>query len=103
MSRRRGRRSKFQEDIARNRIEKIFSILDRNSNKVPINPERCINFVRLISKRYNQRLSSSERLKFCRNCNSKYNLTNSRFRISNKGRRVVTCLKCNSVYRYPIV
>ena len=63
---------------------------------------KCINFVRLIGKRYNQRLSNSQKMKFCRNCSSKYNSSNSRFRFSKKGWRLISCLKCGEVYRFKI-
>ena len=100
MSRSRGRRSKFQEKLARDRIDKLFLLIDSKRGKSQISPEKCIHFVKLIGKRYNQRLSSSQKIKFCRNCNSKYNSSNSRFRLSKKGWRLISCLKCETVYRF---
>jgi len=102
MARRRGRRSKFQEKLAQDRIDKLFLLIDSKKNKYQINPERCITFVKLIGKRYNQRLSHSQKMKFCRNCSSKYNSTNVRFRLSKKRWRVISCLKCESVYRFKL-
>ena len=102
MSRRRGRRSKVQERLARDRIDKLFLLIDSKKPSVQINPEKCINFVKLIGKRYNQRLSKSQKMKFCRKCNSKYNSDNSRFRISKKGWRVISCLDCGAVYRIKV-
>jgi len=102
MSRRRGRRSKSQERLARDRIEKLFLLIDSKRTKSQISPEKCINFVRLIGKRYNQRLSNSQKIKFCRNCGSKYNSSNSRFRLSKKGWRLISCLKCGKFYRFKI-
>ena len=102
MSRRRGRRSKFQEKLAKGRIDKLFSLIDSKITISQISPEKCIDFVRLIGKRYNQRLSNSQKIKFCRNCNSKYNSRNSRFRLSKKGWRLISCLECGEVYRFKI-
>ena len=102
MARRRVRRSKFQEKLARRRIDKLFSLLDSKRGRSQISPEKCITFVRLIGKRYNQRLSGLQKMKFCRNCNSKYEFHNTRFRLSKKGWRVITCLKCETVYRYKL-
>ena len=102
MSRRRGRRSKFQEKLARDRIDKLLLLIDSRVVKSKISPEKCIDFVKLIGKRYNQRLSNSQKIKFCRNCNSKYTSSNSRFRLSKKGWRLISCLKCGEVYRFKI-
>jgi len=102
MSRRRGRRSKFQEKLAKGRIDKLFLLIDSKRVKSQISPEKCIHFVKLIGKRYNQRLSNSQKIKFCRYCNSKYNSTNSRFRLSKNGWRLINCLECDTVYRFKI-
>ena len=102
MSRRRGRLSKFQEKLARDRIDKLFVLFDSKGSKSPISPKRCINFVKLIGKRYNQRLPISQKMKFCSKCNSKYNSSNSRFRLSEKGWRLISCLECDAVYRFKI-
>jgi len=102
MSRRRGRRSKFQEKLAKDRIDKLFLLIDSKRVKSQISPEKCIYFVKLIGKRYNQRLSNSQKIKFCRYCNSKYNSTNSRFRLSKNGWRLISCLECDTVYRFKI-
>ena len=102
MSRRRGRRSKFQEKLAKDRIDKLFSLIDSKRTISQISPEKCIGFVRLIGKRYNHRLSNSQKIKFCRNCNSKYNSRNSRFRLSKKRWRLISCLECGEMYRFKI-
>lgn len=102
MPRGRGRRTKFQEKLARERIEKLFSFLHYNRRSTIINPDKCVKLVKLISKRYNQRLSSKDKSKFCRKCDSVFTASNVRFRISNKGWRTVTCLSCGEIYRFRI-
>ena len=102
MPRKRSRRPKFQEKLARNRINKLFLLFDSKNFNVQINPKKCINFAKLIGKRYNQRLPSSYRIKFCRSCNIKFKSDNSRFRISKKGWRSISCLECGAIYRSKI-
>ena len=102
MSRKPSRRPKFQEKLARDRINKLFHLFDSKNINAQINPKKCINFVKLIGKRYNQRLPSSHRLKFCRRCSNKFSSDNSRFRISKKGWRSISCLECDTIYRFKI-
>ncbi len=102
MSRKRGRRSKFQEKLARDRIHKLLQIVDSKSSNVQISPKKCISFVKLIGKRYNQRLPRLQKLKFCRNCDTRYDSSNSRFRLSKKGWRIISCLECGDIYRFKI-
>ena len=102
MSRKPSRRPKFQEKLARDRINKLFHLFDSKNINAQINPKKCINFVKLIGKRYNQRLPSSHRLKFCRRCSNKFSSDNSRFRISKKGWRSISCLECGAIYRFKI-
>ena len=102
MPRKRSRRSKFQEKLARDRINKLFLLVDSKKLIGQINPKRCLNFVKLIGKRYNQRLASSHKVKFCRKCSTKFSFDNSRFRISKKGWRSVSCLECGVIYRFKI-
>lgn len=102
MPRGRGKRTKFQEKLARERIDKLFSFLHSNRSSTVISPKKCVKLVKLIGKRYNQRLSNKDKSKFCRKCDSVFNASNTRFRISNKGWRTVTCLSCGEIYRFQI-
>jgi len=102
MSRKRSRRPKFHQKLARDRINKLLLLVDSKHFNAQINPKKCINFVRLIGKRYNQRLPSLQKNIFCRSCNSKFKSDNSRFRISKKGWRSVSCLECGTISRFKI-
>ena len=102
MSRKSSRRPKFQEKLARDRINKLFLLFDSKNLSAQINPKKCINFVKLIGKRYNQRLPSAYKIKFCRRCNTEFKSDNSRFRISKKGWRSISCLECSAIYRFKI-
>ena len=71
MPKRAGRRTKGQEKIARDRIDKLLSLAMQSS--IDEDYEQSKRFVELamkISKRYNQRLTKVQRLQICRKCNS---------------------------------
>jgi len=103
VSKRKGRRTKGQEKIARERIEKLINLAMNSSHKKDYEQsKRFIELALLISKRYNQRLTKSQRRQICRKCNSFLDSNTSRNRLSKKGWTTVTCLACDSVYRYGI-
>jgi len=96
-----GRRTKSQEKIARDRIDKLLNLAMKSSNDGDSDQsKRFIELAKLISKRYNQRLTKFQRLQICRDCNSFLNSQNSKNRLSPKGWKIVTCLECGSVSRY---
>ena len=101
MSKRVGRRTQGHEKLARERIERLFTLAEKSSkNENPEESKRLVELARLIGKRYNQRLSKSQRIKICRKCNSFFNSGNSKHRLSPKGWKTVTCLDCGSVVRH---
>ena len=101
MTKRVGRRTKSQEKIARDRIDKLLNLAMESSNDGDSDQsKRFIELAKLISKRYNQRLTKFQRLLICRDCNSFLNSQNSKNRLSSKGWKIVTCLECGSVSRY---
>ena len=101
MPKRAGRRTKSQEKIARDRIDKLLNLAMESSNDGDSDQsKRFIELAKLISKRYNQRLTKFQRLLICRDCNSFLNSQNSKNRLSSKGWKIVTCLECGSVSRY---
>ena len=103
MPKRRGRRTKGQEKIARERIEKLLDLAMHSSHKKDYEQsKRFVELALLISKRYNQRLTKSQRRQICRKCNSFLDSQTSRNRLSTKGWTTITCLECSSVYRYGI-
>ena len=101
MSKRVGRRTQGHEKLARERIERLFTLAEKSSkNDNPEESKRLVELARLISKRYNQRLSKSQRIRICRKCNSFLSSGNSKNRISSKGWKTVTCLDCGYVARH---
>ena len=103
MAKRRGRRTKNQEKIARERIESLLDLALKSSDEENVEQSRrFVELALLISKRYNQRLTKSQRLKICRDCNNYFTSKNSRNRLSPKGWKIITCLDCGSVSRHVV-
>jgi|TARA_B110000263_G_scaffold230096_1_gene224365 RNase P subunit RPR2 len=96
-----GRRTQSQEKIARDRIDKLLNLaMESSNNGDSEQAKRFVELARLISKRYNQRLTKFQRFQICRDCNSFLNSKNSKNRLSPKGWKIITCLDCGSVSRY---
>ena len=101
MPRRTGRRTKSQEKIARDRIDKLLNLARESSrDKEYKQSKRFVELALLISKRYNQRLTKIQRFQVCRKCNSFLDSETSKNRISSKGWKTITCLGCGSIVRY---
>ena len=101
MPRRTGRRTKSQEKIARDRIDKLLNLARHSSrDKEYKQSKRFVELALLISKRYNQRLTKIQRFQVCRKCNSFLDSKTSKNRISSKGWKTITCLDCGSIVRY---
>jgi len=86
--------------IGRERIEILFSLAETEARKG--NVERSRRYI-LLARRIGMRVNVSvgHRTEYCRNCNS-YIIpaVSGRVRIS-RGRIIVTCNECGSVYRHP--
>lgn len=89
----------YQIKIAKERIEKLFSLAEKELDK-PERSGRYIELARKIGMRYNVRLGKLKR-KFCKGCNTllKPGVT-AQVRIDKKT-VIIKCLKCNKIYRYP--
>ena len=103
MAKRRGRRTKNQEKIARERIGLLLDLALKSSNEEKFEQsQRFVELALLISKRYNQSLTKSQKIKICRVCNNFLTSKNSRNMLSPKGWKIVTCLECGSVSRHVV-
>jgi len=89
--------------IAKERIEILFGLAEKEFSKHPERSRRYIELARKIGLRYNIRLSKEQKRKFCKNCNSLLIPgKTSQVRIKSDKRTVTTkCLNCNRIYRYP--
>jgi ribonuclease P protein subunit RPR2 len=97
------RKPEWQEDIAKERIEILFRLAEKEFKKYPERSRRYIQLARKIGLRYNVRLPKEVKRKFCKNCNSLLIPgTTEQVRIDSKTKTVARkCLKCNKVFRYP--
>ena len=103
MAKRVGRRNKSQEKIARDRIDKLLNLAMKSSTDGDYDQsKRFVELARLISKRYNQRLTKMQRLQICRKCNSFLDSKTSKNRLSSKGWKIITCLDCGSITRHSL-
>ena len=101
--RRTGRRSKSQEKIASDRIDKLLNLARKSSyDKEYEQSKRFVELALMISKRYNQRLTKMQRLQICRKCNSFLDSKTSKNRLSSKGWKIITCLDCGSIARHSL-
>jgi len=101
--RRTGRRTKSQEKIARDRIDKLLNLARKSSyDKEYEQSKRFVELALMISKRYNQRLTKMQRLQICRKCNSFLDSKTSKNRLSSKGWKIITCLDCGSIARHSL-
>lgn len=100
---RKSQKPEWQTRIARERIQILFSLAEKEFNKYPERSRRYIQLARKIGLRYNVRLSKELKRKFCKNCNSLLIPDKSeQVRIDSKNKTIVrTCLNCNRTYRYP--
>ena len=99
---RRGRRTKEMVQLARERIDILFNLAEREALKGNLKrANRYVHLARKIGMRYNVRVPKRCRMHYCRKCDS-FLLpgVNAEYRL-NDGKITVTCLNCSSVYRHP--
>ncbi len=99
---RRGRRTKEMVEIAKKRIDVLFSLAQKMAEEGNIGfSDRYVDLAFKIGTRYNVRIPGRYRSLYCRSCHS-YLLsgTSSRARL-NTGKLTVTCLRCGHCYRHP--
>jgi len=96
------RKPDFQSKIAKERIEILFDLAQKELKKHPERSRRYVELARKIGLRYNVRLGKLKR-NFCKRCNTilKPGLT-SKVR-NDTDRKVVEtiCLNCNNITRIP--
>ena len=95
------RKPDWQQDIAEERIEILFSLAEKEFKKHPDRAERYIELARKIGLRYNVRLPKDLKRKFCKKCmNYLKPGVNTRIRL-NKGKKTYFCMDCGKIVRVP--
>jgi len=92
----------WQQKIARERIEILFSLAEKEFKRHPERSKRYIQLARKIGLRYNVRLPKELKRKFCKECNSLFTVSSKQVRIDSRTKTVtIKCLNCGKTYRYP--
>lgn len=97
----RGKKSEYQIKIARERIEILLNLAEKEFKKHPKRSKRYVELARKIGMRYNVRLSKRQKRKFCKSCNTLLKPGVTSEQRTQKGTIVIKCMKCNKIYRYP--
>ena len=88
-----------QQDIARDRIKKLFEQAEISFKEHPELSRRYVVLARKLSTRYKTKFSQNQKRLFCKKCNAYLkNGMNSMIRLTH-GKIVHTCLECKDVKR----
>jgi ribonuclease P protein subunit RPR2 len=88
-----------QQNIASDRIRKLFEQAELSFKEHPELSKRYVVLARKLSTRYKVRFTVGQKKLFCKKCNSYLkNGINSRIRLEH-GKIVQTCLECKEVRR----
>ena len=91
--------------IAKERIEILFGLAEKEIKKNPERSRRYVELARDIGKRCNVRLTTGQKTKFCKKCNQLLILKRTcRIKTdSDKKFMKIECLNCNYVFKKPYV
>lgn len=89
--------------IARERIEKLFNLAEKEFKTKPERSKKYIELARKIGKRYNVRLTKEQKRSFCKKCNQLLILgkTSEARHDSKKKLIIIKCTNCGNIYKYP--
>jgi len=93
----------WQTKIAKERIEILFSLAEKEFKKHPERSRRYVELARKIGLRYNVRLLKDDKRKFCKKCNTLLKPgISSKVRLDKSTKTInVHCLNCEKIYRFP--
>lgn len=87
-------------DLARQRMERLFSLAAAEYELHPERSDRYVHIARQISTRHRVRMPRHLKKLFCKNCGSFISATGARTRLR-QGLLTTTCLHCGRVARRP--
>ncbi|MDI6888399.1 MAG: ribonuclease P protein component 4 [Methanocellales archaeon] len=95
------KRKSWIRDMARQRIERLFMLAEKQFGEHPERSDRYIQLARRIGTRNNVRIPRELKQRMCKHCDS-YLVPGTNARVRLRKRYVtVTCLTCNKQMRYP--
>jgi len=98
----RGKKPDYQLKIARERIDVLFDLAEKEFRMHPERSKRYVELARKIGMRYNVRLSGERKRSFCKACSTLLKPGVTSQQRTKTGTIFIKCLKCNKIYRYPI-
>lgn len=98
--RQRSTKPDWQQKIAKERIEILFGLAEKNLDTNLQRSQRYVELARKIGMRYNVRFSKEMKRKFCKNCNTLLKGTKAQVRTERKS-LIIKCQVCNTIYKYP--
>lgn len=100
-ARTRGKKPEYQLQIARERIEILLSLAEKELRKHPARSRRYVELARKIGMRYNARLTKQQKRSFCKGCDTLLKPGVTSKQRTEKGVIIIKCQNCNKIYRYP--
>lgn len=101
MSRFKKKNKNLAKDLAMERIQRLFELAESEYRSNPERSNEYVSLARKIGMRYLVRFPRELKVRFCKSCGT-YLVPGDNCRIRLKGRYlVITCLKCESIKRYP--
>ncbi len=98
----RGKKPEYQLRIARERIEILLNLAEKELRKHPKRSRRYVELTRKIGMRYNVNMPKGFKFKYCRKCGA-YLLPSRNVRVRLTGKRLTyQCTHCGYFYRMPI-
>jgi ribonuclease P protein subunit RPR2 len=97
----RGKKPEYQLRIARERIEILLSLAEKELRKRPKRSRRYVELARKIGMRYNVRLTKQQKRSFCKACDTLLKPGVTSKQRTEKGVIIIKCQNCNKIYRYP--
>ena len=91
--------------IAKERIDILFNLAEKELKKNPERSRRYVELARKIGMRCNVRLTKEQKIKFCKKCNQLLTTKKTAKTKVNPQKKLmeIKCLNCGSVYRKPYV
>lgn len=93
----------WQRKIAKERIEILLKLAEKEIKNNQERSRRYVELARIIGKRYNIRLTKEQKSKFCKKCNTILipGFTMKTWLDPKTKTKVVKCLFCKYLYRTP--
>jgi len=106
MQRKRSKKAEWQLEIARERIDILFGLAQKEMEGHPDRSRRYVELARKIGLRYNIRLVPERKRSFCKSCNALLlyigkNAEELELKISNI--KSIKCLKCGKIKKIPVL